>query len=125
MDEIPRLLTIKSPLADDVLIATSLVVTESLGLPYAIEVGVLGSDAAMLPSATCSEPTPPLAMPSVPLPVMVPPLRPAPAVMLVKPAVQATLTPTTHRAIMDKAQTLARTIGAKMLGCPGETLIGV
>lgn len=51
MDDIPRLLTIKSPLADDVLIATSLVVTESLGLPYAIEVGVLGSDAAMLPSA--------------------------------------------------------------------------
>lgn len=56
MADIPRLLTIKSPLPADSLIATDLVVTESLGLPYSIEVRVLGEDAGLLPSALLTKP---------------------------------------------------------------------
>ncbi len=42
-----RLLLISTPLGADALIATRVSVTETLGLPYAIEVDVLGSDAGL------------------------------------------------------------------------------
>ena len=43
----PRLLSITSPLGEGALIATRLSVTEQLGLPYSIDVEVLGSDAGL------------------------------------------------------------------------------
>jgi type VI secretion system secreted protein VgrG len=50
-----RLLSIKSPLGDGVLIATRLSATEELGLPYAIEVDVLGPD-SIVPSGLLTQP---------------------------------------------------------------------
>src|SRR5215212_3062564 len=46
----PRLLRISSPLGEGALIATGLNVTEQIGLPYTIEVEVLGRDPNLSPS---------------------------------------------------------------------------
>ena len=45
----PRFLRITSPLGEGALIATRLTVTERLGMPYSIEVDVLGSNPNLKP----------------------------------------------------------------------------
>lgn len=47
----PRLLTVTSPLGEGALVPTRLDVVERLGLPYIIDVEVLGTDPALKPSA--------------------------------------------------------------------------